>query len=214
MQLPFTVEQFFGVFRDYNTTLWPVQLILFALGVAAVAFVVFPRDWSGTAVSAILAGLWAWLGIIYHFVFFSAINPVAYGFAAFSILGALILLWQGVIRKKLEFRLAFTFRTVVGLTLILFALVIYPAWSVYTGHGYPELPTFGLPCPTTIFTIGLFALTVRPYPRSPLVVPILWSFIGGQAAFLLHVPQDLGLIVAGVVGLVLLVRAYRHEANG
>lgn len=31
------------------------------------------------------------------------------------------------------------------------------------------LPTFGLPCPTTLFTIGLLAFVVSPYPRSTLV---------------------------------------------
>jgi hypothetical protein len=96
---------------------------------------------------------------------------------------------------------------VFGLLLVVFALAIYPAWSVYAGHAYPELPTFGLPCPTTIYTIGLLAFLVRPYPRTPLVVPVVWSFIGGQAAFLLSVPQDLGLVVAGLVGLVLLMRS-------
>lgn len=93
--------------------------------------------------------------------------------------------------------------------MIVFALAIYPAWSVSAGHNYPALPTFGLPCPTTIFTIGVLALSVRPYPRSPLVVPVLWSFIGIQAAFLLSVPQDISLVVAGVVGLVLIVRSKR-----
>lgn len=28
MQVPFTVEQFFDVFRDYNDAVWPAQLFL------------------------------------------------------------------------------------------------------------------------------------------------------------------------------------------
>ncbi len=35
--LPFTVEQFYGVFREYNTTLWPAQIVLLVLAVVAVA---------------------------------------------------------------------------------------------------------------------------------------------------------------------------------
>lgn len=205
--LPFTVEQFYGVFREYNTTLWPAQIVLLVLAVVAVALVVFPRRWSGLGVSSILSFLWAWIGLAYHLSFFSVINPLAYGFAAVSVMGSLILLWQGVVRRRLEFRLANNARTVVGFLLIVFALVVYPTWSIYAGHYYPNLVTFGLPCPTTIFTIGLFAFTVRPYPRSPLVVPVLWSLIGGQAAFLLGVPQDIGLLVAGVVGIVLIARS-------
>ena len=204
MKLPFTVEQFNGVFRQYNTSVWPVQVILLALAVVAIAFVAFPRRWSGVGVSAILASLWAWLGIAYHLSFLTAINPLAYGFAAASVLGALVFLWQGVLRKRLAFRFATNARTAVGLLLVVFALAIYPAWSLFAGRRYPELATFGLPCPTTIFTIGLLAFTVSPYPRVSLVVPVLWSLIGSQAAFFLGVSQDLGLLVAGLVGIVLM----------
>lgn len=55
MQLPFSVEQFYGVFRDYNTTLWPAQVLLTVPALAAIALVRVPRRWSGVAVSAILA---------------------------------------------------------------------------------------------------------------------------------------------------------------
>ncbi len=207
MQLPFTVEQFYGVFREYNTTLWPAQVFLVALALAAIALVVVPGRWSGVGVSAILAFLWAWLGLAYHLAFFTSINPLAYAFAGISVTGAVIFLWHGVVRRKLEFRLARGARTVVGLSLIVFALAVYPAWSIAVGHRYPGLPTFGLPCPTTIFTVGLLAFAVAPYPRSPFVVPVLWCFVGAQAAFLFGVPQDLGLVVAGIVGIVLLARS-------
>ena len=42
MQFPFTVEQFYDFFREYNTTLWPAQVFLFALAVAAIVLVVVP----------------------------------------------------------------------------------------------------------------------------------------------------------------------------
>ncbi|MBI1959240.1 MAG: hypothetical protein HYS36_08445 [Candidatus Rokubacteria bacterium] len=117
MELPFTVEQFYGVFREYNTAVWPAQVVLLALAVAAMALVAFPRRWSGIGVSAILAAFWAWLGVAYHLAFFTAINPLAYGFAAVSLLGALAFLWQGVLRRRIEFRLAANARTAVGLLL-------------------------------------------------------------------------------------------------
>ena len=37
------------------------------------------------------------------------------------------------------------------------ALVAYPVLSAMLGREFPEMPTFGLPCPTTIFTLGLLA---------------------------------------------------------
>ena len=84
---------------------------------------------------------------------------------------------------------------------------MYPAWSYVAGQPYLETPTFGLPCPTTIFTMGLLACLIRPYPRGVFVVPVLWSLVGVHAAFLLSVPQDLGLAVVAVMGLVLIAQA-------
>jgi hypothetical protein len=207
MQLPFTIEQFYSVFREYNTAVWPAQVFLLGLALIALALVAVPRRGCGVAISAILGLLWAWLGLAYHLAFFTAINPGAYVFAGLSLAGAGVFLWQGVLRRRLEFRMAARARTGVGLALVVFALAVYPAWSYYAGHHYPATPTFGLPCPTAIFSVGVLAFLVKPYPRSVVVVPVLWCLVGVQAAFVLGVPQDLGLGAAGVVGIVLLARS-------
>lgn len=207
MQLSFTAAQFFDVFRDYNETVWPAQILLLALAVAAVALVAFPRRWSGVGISAILSFLWAWLGLAYHLAFFSSINPLAYVFAAVSIAGAAAFTWHGVARRHLEFKFSRSMRTLTGVTLIVFSLAVYPAWAIFAGHIYPAMPTFGLPCPTAIFTIGMLSLLVTPYPRTAFLVPVLWCLVGSQAAFLLSVPQDLALLVAAVVGVALAVRS-------
>lgn len=205
MQLPFTVEQFFGVFRLYNGTVWPAQLFLLLLAVLALMAIALRRPWSGVAVSAILAVLWVWLGAVYHLAFFARINPVAYGFGALSIAGGLLFAWHGVVQRRIGFVFARSVRTVVGVVLLAFALVVYPVWSTLAGHAYPELPTFGLPCPTTLFTIGVLALASGPGLRAVLVVPILWSLVGGQAAFLLDVKPDWGLLLAGAAAVGLFI---------
>jgi hypothetical protein len=211
MQLPFTNEQFFGVFRLYNSTVWPAQVFLVLLAVLAIVFIALRRPWSGAAVSAILALLWVWLGVAYHLAFFARINPVAYGFGALSIVGGFLFAWHGVICRRFEFAFDRSFRTGLGIVLLVFALVVYPVWSTLAGHGYPELPTFGLPCPTTIFTIGVLALASGARLRAVLAVPILWSLVGGQAAFLLDVKPDLGLLVAGVAGMGLFIWPVRDR---
>ena len=205
MQLPFTVEQFFGVFEAYNSAVWPVQIVLLLLAALAVIFVALRRSWSGVAVSAILAVLWIWLGAAYHLAFFARINPVAYGFGALSIVGGLVFAWHGVIRRRLEFSFGKSLRAAIGTALLVFALLVYPIWGTLAGHGYPALPTFGLPCPTAIFTIGVLALASGAGLRAVLTVPILWSLVGSQAAFVLDVQPDLGLLVAGVVAVGLFI---------
>ena len=209
MGIPFIVEQFYGVFRAYNIAVWPAQWFLVFLGLAAVVLALAPRRGSGVAVSAILGALWAWIAVAYHLAFFARISPQAYGFAALSAAGAVVFIWVGVIRRSLAFKWVSDLKSAAGVMLIVFALAVYPAWSTYAGHPYPELPTFGLPCPTTIFTVGLLCFAVPPTPRSPLIVPLLWCLVGTQAAFLFGVWPDLGLIAAGVVGIGLLLSAGR-----
>jgi hypothetical protein len=65
---------------------------------------------AGTAMSSsengLLSGasfLWAWLAIAYHLVFFTRINSLAYVFSGVSLVGGLTFLWQGVVRRRLEF---------------------------------------------------------------------------------------------------------------
>ena len=155
--------------------------------------------------SAILASLWFWLAMVYHVAFFARINPVAYGFAALSLVGALLFAWHGVVRRNLQYAFAMNLRAFTGVALVAFSLIVYPVWATLAGHPYPELPTFGLPCPTTIFTIGVLSLASGTSPRAVLVVPIIWSLIGSQAAFLLDIKPDFGLLVAGIAAVGLLI---------
>src|SRR5689334_2789783 len=83
--MPFTVEQFFEVFRSYNETLWPAQLLLYAPAAAALIGTWKPHRGSHRLVAAALAVLWLWTGVVYHFGFFRTINPAASLFAAISV---------------------------------------------------------------------------------------------------------------------------------
>ena len=206
MQIPFTAQQFFEVIARYNEALWPAPLVLHALALLAVVFALWPHRWSGVIVSAVLGTLWAWTGAAYHLAFFTAINPLAAVFGAVSLVGAAVFLVEGVVRRRLHFRWVKNSRSAAGIGLVVFALLVYPLWSIRAGHAYPHLPTFGLPCPTTLFTIGLLSLLVAPYPRHPLVVPVAWCLVGVQAAVLFDVPADLALLAAALQGLLLMRR--------
>jgi Family of unknown function (DUF6064) len=209
MRLPFSVDAFFAVIAQYNESVWPAQVLLLLIALAAIAILALKRPWSSVAISGILASLWAWVGLVYHLAFFTSINPLAYVFGALSLVGAAVFVWLGIARRELDFALRSDARGVVGILLVVFALVIYPTWSTLAGHGYPNLPTFGLPCPTTIFTIGMLAMARASKVRIALVVPILWSLVGGQAAFLLDVPPDFGLLAAGLIALGFALRIRR-----
>jgi hypothetical protein len=208
--MPFTVEQFFGIFRAYNEAFWPAQLVLAALGLAAVGLLFSQRPAAGRLVSAILAAFWAWMAIAYHFLHFTRINPAAWAFGALFLAEAALFLWMGVVRGGLRFAVLAGARTWTGGLLLLYALAIYPLLGALFGHAYLASPTFGLPCPTTIFTLGLLMFLRGPFPRTILAVPILWAGVGSLAAFQLGVPQDLGLLAAGLAGLALAFAPHRR----
>jgi hypothetical protein len=73
----------------------------------------------------------------------------------------------------------------------------YPAINAIDHRRLLRIPTFGLPCPTTVFTVGVLMLAT-PQCWSLSVVPLIWSGIGGSAAFLLGVPADVALPMAGL----------------
>jgi hypothetical protein len=206
VELPFTADQFFHVMRQYNQAVWPAQLGLNLLALIAVGLLAWRRPASDRWISSVLALLWAWTGIVYQLIYFTAINGAAYAFAALCLAGAIVFLWAGLIKQQLVFASHVAGRRIAGVLLVIFAMVVYPLLSVLAGHGYPDMPTFGLPCPTTIFTVGVLCFLKPPYPRYVLLAPVLWAAIGSQAAFLLGVYQDLGLLLAGAIGVVLWLR--------
>lgn len=213
MTLPFTVEQFFEVIRSYNAFVWPGQIALTACALVALALVFVRKGWASTVVWSLLALLWIWIGAVYQLAFFWPINPAAIVFAALFFTGAACFLWFGVYRRELTFSPGRNGSTATGIALVAYALVVYPLWSTASGHAYPALPTFGLPCPTTIFTIGVVCMASGRRVWAVLVAPVLWSLVGVQAAFLLTVWPDLGLGVAGGVGIAIAVMSLRGRSR-
>jgi hypothetical protein len=200
MSLPFTREQFFQVLSTYNDDVTPLQIGLVLLGLSAFGAMVVRRRDSDRVISTILAGLWAWMGIVYHLMYFREVNPAATLFGIVFLGAAAIFAWTGVVQRRLVFDCESRMRRIAGHVLIAYSLIGYPLLSAMLGREFPEMPTFGLPCPTTIFTLGMLAFLSAPFPRYVFAIPIAWALIGTQAAFHLGVYEDLGLLVAGLVG--------------
>jgi hypothetical protein len=199
--VPFTAEQFFAVFRAYNEAVWPAQWFLTLGGASILAGVLSGHPRAGRLSLILLSALWLWMAAVYHLTHFSRINPVAPGFAVLFAGEAGVLLWKALRPAPPEFGRSGTRTDVVGIALAVFGLAIYPLLNPLFGHEYPEAPGFGLPCPTTIFTIGILSLE-RPGPDGRLLgAPVLWALIGTTAAVALDVPQDYVLGAAGAWGI-------------
>lgn len=208
--IPFTVDQFLRVFARYNVTVWPAQLVLFALGILAIWLAFQRRVELAKGISFILALFWLWMGLVYHFWFFSVINPAALIFAAFFVLQGMLFFLVGVVKHQLRFRFKTDFYGIVGSVFLIYALIVYPVVGYWVGLRYPTAPTFGVPCPTTIFTFGMLLAAASKIPIYVLLIPFLWSLVGFWAALSLGMTGDYGLVVAGLITLLLsLVRGRR-----
>lgn len=212
--LPFTREQFLAVFAGYNDAVWPAQLVAYAVGAAIIASLWLRRGpAAGSAIATGLAAMWLWTGVAYHIVHFARINAAAYLFGALFIAqGALLLV------AAATGRLAFAPRTGVrawtGWALVAYAMVLYPLAGWMAGEAYPELPMFGIaPCPLTLFTFGVLLFAAQRVPWWPLAIPLLWSLVGGTAAFLLAIPQDWVLLFSGVAVVPMVLGFRRRHAS-
>lgn len=215
MGLPFSEEQFLRVFAEYNRAVWPAQLLLYSAAVLALFFALKGGRRGGTAVSFVLASLWLWMGAVYHLTFFNAVNQAAYIFGAAFILQGLLFIAAGFREHPLTFRFRGDSCGIVGAALFVYSLVVYPALGYALGHEYPAAPTFGLPCPTTIYTFGMLLWAEGRVPARLLIIPLAWSLLGTSAAVALGMYEDFGLTAAAAAaGILIAARNRRLRVGG
>ena len=198
--MPFTTEQFFRVFEKYNQTVFPMQFLLISVAIASVILAANPKPSANKTISVLLGFLWLWTGVVYHLIFFTEISPPAYLFGTLFIFQGLLFLYEGIAKNRLSFRANQKNYGILGSMFIVYALVIYPLLGYALGHIFPAFPTFGTPCPTTIFTFGLLLWTDKKVPFKLLVIPVLWSIVGTSAALNFGIKEDFGLTVAATIG--------------
>lgn len=216
MDPPFSRAEFFQILADYNTAVWPTQAVLAVLALGAVAAAFRQRSLAHRGVTAVLGLLWLWMAVGYHWAWFTRINGAAWAFGGFFLLQGLAFLFVAMRSPTLRYEPRWDVFGVTGAAFMGYALVLYPMVGAALGHTYPAQPTFGLPCPTTILTLGIL-LWARPRVHPTLlVVPVLWSLVGMNAAYLFGVLEDWALPVAGLLGggLVLMKNRRAGPAEG
>ncbi len=206
IELPFTIDQFLQVFEVYNRAIWPTQIVAYLLGAVVLWLVKKQGPSAEIYINRIIGLFWIWTGIIYHIIFFAEVNPAAYIFGALFILQGVAFLVTEITDVRLRYGFKKDIYSITGTIFILYSIIIYPLLGYSFGHVYPQSPVFGVaPCPTTIFTIGILLQSKGKVPVWLIAIPGLWSLIGFSAAFQLHIYEDIGLLVAGVLGVCMMV---------
>jgi hypothetical protein len=201
--LPFTAETLFSSFEQYNRALWPLPILALALALAIIILALRPVQGGGRAIGALLAAAWVWIGVGYHYLHFAAIDFAAPLYGAFFVLEGVLFAWTGVVRGNVAFRFGADLFGWAGLALAIAAAL---AWE--------SLRVAGLaPGPTAAFTLGLLLLTEGRTPLHLAVIPLLWTLVAGATAWVLAIPQDLALPLAGLCGFALVLWKNRRQTR-
>ena len=170
--LLFSPRTYYRMFELYHTQIWPIHLVVLGSVVAVAVLLRREEALRDRAIAGVLAAWWLWVAVAFHFQRYATINWSARYFAALFVIQALLLVWFGVIRTPLRFRVSREGAAYLAAGLLVIALVFEPVAGLIAGRTWRQVEMFGLtPDPTAIATLALLALsTARPH-RALIVIP-------------------------------------------
>jgi hypothetical protein len=199
----FTLEKFLVTLENYNLDIWPLQIVSYLLGIAAVVLAIKRTRFSNQAISLILSVYWLWIGIVFCMLYWAKTFNLALMFGIILIIQGLLFLYASI-KKSISFSYTGKFQSIMGIALIFYAMIGYQLIGLFIGHTYPNLFAFGLvPCPTMIFTLGILLWTDKKIPKYIIIIPALFSLVGIEAA-IKGIYEDIGLFILGVLAVVLI----------
>lgn len=204
MKTPFTTEQFFSVFEKYNTAVIPFQLVIIIFGIFALLLVHTNHSLKNKLIGSFLGLLWIWVGLVYHIVFFTVINKLAFVFGTAFIVQGLVILINTFRKDQLTYSYYSQTKNYFGYLFILFSLIIYPLISYFIQGSFNRIIALGLLCPSTIFTFGCFMMTGDKFPKYLLIIPSIWAIIGVSAVIQFGVYQDFMMPITAIIADIML----------
>jgi len=202
--LSFSTEDFLVALETYNLAIWPIQVFTYFL-IALALFVLFkPSNYSVKIVLAVLSMFWLFNGIVFCFIFWSPSHLFGYIFGILCVIQGFLFLYSIKVSDMTIGSPDKTY-TLIGLLFVFYAIIGYQIIGYFLGHIYPKFFPAGLvPCPTTIFTFGIFLIIHNKTPLQYYIIPLIIS-LGGFLAAYNGIYEDIGLIIAGVLGTILII---------
>ncbi len=201
---PITFEQFLKLITGYNQAVWPMQIVAYILGITALFFAIKETKYSSRIISAILSFFWLWVGIVFSLMFVSKIWKLNIVTGIMFIIQAILFLILGVFKPNIPFRFRPDVYGVIGIIFIAYAIIGYPIIEYLIGRSYSQFLYIGIfPCPTIVFTFGLLLWMAKKLPKYILIIPFIIS-IEGILAIPLGVYEDIGMVIAGLLGTVMI----------
>lgn len=208
--LSLSIEDFLIVLESYNVAIWPFQIFAYLLVISVLYLSFKPIRFSLKIILAILSFFWFFTGIVFCFLFWATSHVFGYIFGICCVIQGLIFLF-GLIRSDITIGSRDITYKLIGILFVLYAIAGYQILGYFLGHIYPKFFAVGLvPCPTTIFTFGIFLIFANKIPVKYIVIPLVVS-LGGILAAYFGIYEDIGLVIAGISGTILIMLRNAHN---
>ena len=197
----------------YNEATLPIQAVMIIAAVI-LTYLVFAKPGKKTDVwmKAFLAFAFAWNGVVFFLIFLR--NPVSMftGAPLFIVVAALFIV--DIFTKKTQFRLPDAKWRKVLTVLWILLVFLYPLIGWALGHAYPRTCTPMMPCPLTVFALGLVAAATPNVDKKVFIALLPWALLGlPKCLGALDCYEDCILFAAGVYGLIMLVRNWKTRPS-
>jgi hypothetical protein len=214
--LLFSPRVYWRLIQLHNESVWPLHVLALLVGVAILLGVVRPQAWTGRAIAVALAAAWMWVAWSFLWTRYATINwPMAYVAPVFA-LQALLLLWTGVVRGRLDVSATMSGPGTIGLGLLAYALALHPLMALLAGRPVQAAEVFAImPDPTVVATLGILAMAVRAQWLL-IIVPVAWCMVSWGTLTALASPggwillATAALAVAALTGTALEAHPKKH----
>lgn len=200
--LLFSPRTYYRLFELYNTDLWPAHVLALAAGLAILASMVRDGGRWRSAASVLLAACWVWVAWAFLLGRYATINWAATWFTGLFVVQAVLLVLAGAGGGTSGNQPRP--RRAGAITLLVFALAVYPLIGVAVGRPWTQAEVFAMaPDPTALATLG-FALLAPTAGRRWLLlaIPLLWCAISGATLWTMGSSESPVLPAAGLVALI------------
>ena len=204
-----TTETFWNQMEAYNNATLPVQIIMVAIAVILTCFVFAkPNTKTNILMKVFLSFAFAWNGIVFFLIY--ANGPISTFLGAPLFIIVAILFVVDIFMKKIEFRFPdLKWQKYITLSWVLLVF-LYPLIGQALGHSYPKTCMPMAPCPLTVFAIALVTAAIPKVDKKVYILLLPWALIGlPKCLGALECYEDCILFVAGVYGLIMLVKNWK-----
>jgi hypothetical protein len=184
--LLFSPRVYFRMLELHNEALWPLQLLMLALGLMVLVLAVRGGVTAGRIVGLLLGALWIWIAWSFLWERYATINwAIAYVAPVFAAQGIAL----GVYAARGELTpIATGWGRWAAIALLATAIFPYPLIAPAIGRPWSAAEVFGLmPDPTAFATLAYLAMVRRG--GWLMIVPLLWCALSSETLWLLHAPD-------------------------